>query len=147
MAGGTTDTKGWIFFILGDDGRGKPSTWQPWWVTFVHVGAGWCYCVRTVGVQPHSHQFTPILMLAKLRTDKQCACTTTRSKPRGMKPTLPRTLPHSSTKLQGLCVHCKIEADQQNHSAFFSQEYAGAAVSTCSQASTTLVHTQSPMCV
>ena len=28
----------------------------------MHSGVCWCYCVRTVGVQPHSHQFIPILL-------------------------------------------------------------------------------------
>ena len=57
----------------------------------------WCYCVRAVGVQPHSHQFIP-MPLCEMRTGNQCACTTTPSNPQGLKPTLPRALPHSSTK-------------------------------------------------
>ena len=50
-----------------------------------------------------------------MRTGNQCACTTTPSNPQGLKPTLPRTLPHSSTKQRGLNVHCKEEVNQQKH--------------------------------
>ena len=38
----------------------------------MHSGVCWCYCVRTVGVQPHSHQFILILLCENANRQPMC---------------------------------------------------------------------------